>query len=347
MPLFRNYIFPILFGLLIYTSVRLVTDSMSHEQFWDRSLRQNLIEIFSVIILSFVFELLLRGAIRRFNRRKRELSIRNILKEFGKICMAALVIFNPALYLIHYFIHDPVDWADIIIGNMLVVLYIMLYYAIARGNTLLRSYIEQQMQIEKIRNEQLQTELKFLKAQYHPHFLFNALNTIYFQMDENVSNAKQTVERFSELLRYQLYDHHQKVFVQQELDYLNNFIYLQKARSSDKLKLTMQIDNNIGEVKIYPLIFLPLVENAFKYVGGDYRICIQVKREQEYIFLIVRNSVLASETKPAGGIGLENLNRRLELVYPGNHNLTTEKTESYFESILKIPTHEDQLHNYG
>jgi len=341
MSLFRNYIFPIIFGLVIYTSIRLVTDSMSHEQFWERSLRQNLIEIFSVIILSFVFELLMRMAIRGFNLQKRELNIQNILKEFGKVCLVALVVFNPALYLIHYFIKDPVDWADIIIGNLIVVLYIMLYYAIARGNTLLKSYVEQQTQIEKIKNEQLQTELKFLKAQYHPHFLFNALNTIYFQMDENVTNAKQTVERFSDLLRYQLYDHHQKVQVQQELYYLHNFIYLQKARTSDKLQLTINIESNISHAKIYPLLFLPLVENAFKYVGGAYEICIEAKEYQRGISFTVRNSIPAIDTKTGGKIGLENLKRRLELLYPNEHSLTTERSEEYFESVLKIPVYED------
>ncbi|MFL5810529.1 MAG: sensor histidine kinase [Flavisolibacter sp.] len=341
MSLFRNYIFPIIFGLMIYTSVRLVTDSMSHEQFWERSLRQNTIEIVSVIILSFVFELLMRMAIRGFNEKRRELSLQNILKEFGKVCLAALVVFNPALYLIHYFINDPVDWADIIIGNMIVVLYIMLYYAIARGNTLLRSYVEQQTQIEKIKNEQLQTELKFLKAQYHPHFLFNALNTIYFQMDENVMHAKQTVEKFSELLRYQLYDHHQKVQVQQELDYLNNFIYLQKTRTSDKLILSMNIQNDIGKAKIYPLLFLPLVENAFKYVGGDYHIKIDLREHEAGLAFTVRNSIPLVNIKSGGRLGLENLRRRLELLYPNDHSIVTERGDDYFESVLKIPVYED------
>src|SRR5215213_2828521 len=341
MKFVRNYIFPALFGLLIYTSIRLVNDSMSDEQFWERSLKQNLIEIGFSILLGIVSDLFIWGAINRFNRRRQQLSIQNVLREFGIVCIMFLLIFNPVLYLVHYLISDPVDWADFIIGNMMVVLYALLYYAIVRGNSLLKSYVEQQTQIEKIRNEQLQTELKFLKAQYHPHFLFNALNTIYFQMDENVSAAKQTVERFSELLRYQLYDHHQKLPLQREIDYLKNFIYLQKARTSSKLKLSMQVEEGIGNEKIYPLLFLPLVENAFKYVGGAYNLCIEVKKEMDCIVLKVKNSIPAVDGQAGGGIGLENLKRRLELLYPNEHSLIAEKTGDEFIAELKIPLHEN------
>lgn len=341
MKFFRNYIFPVLFGLLIYTSIRLVTDSMSGEQFWERSFMQNGIEIIFSILLGFISDRLLRKAIKGFDRRKRSLSLQTIIREFGFICLVCLFIFNPILYLIHYLINDPVDWADIIIGNILVLLYALLYYAIERGNSLLKSYVAQQTQIEKIRSEQLETELKFLKAQYHPHFLFNALNTIYFQMDENIANAKQTVEKFSELLRYQLYDHYQKLPLEQELNYIKNFIYLQKARSSDKLQLTLNIDEDIKNEKIYPLLFLPLVENAFKYVGGQYLISIDIKNDNRNIKLEVRNSIPEMATLPGGGIGLENLRRRLELLYPGNHQLSFEKLNGTFTAVLRIPVNED------
>ena len=314
---------------------------MSGEQFWERSYMQNGVEILFSILLGFISDRLLRNAIKGFDKRKHKLSFQTIVREFGLVCLVCLLIFNPILFLIHYLINDPVDWADIIIGNLLVLLYALLYYAIERGNSLLKSYVTQQIQMEKIRSEQLETELKFLKAQYHPHFLFNALNTIYFQMDENVANAKQTVEKFSELLRYQLYDHYQKLPLEQELNYLENFIYLQKARSSDKLQLSLEIDPEIKNEKIYPLLFLPLVENAFKYVGGDYHISIKIKNDNRHIKLEVRNSVPGMVSFPAGGIGLENLKRRLELLYPGSHQLSTEKLNGTFNAVLRIPVYED------
>src|SRR5205823_4897472 len=118
---------------------------------------------------------------------------------------------------------------------------------------------------------------------------------------------KQTIEKFSELLRYQLYDQLTMVPVQQELKYLNNFIHIQKARASNKLQLTVEIDEGLNGEKVYPLLFLPLVENAFKYVGGDYYLSIEAKRDGGCILFQVQNSILPAVPIKGGGIGLENL----------------------------------------
>ena len=136
---------------------------------------------------------------------------------------------------------------------------------------------EQRIQLEKIKNDQLQTELKFLKSQYHPHFLFNALNTVYFQIDESNKAPRRTLEMISELLRYQLYGGNQKVSILQEIDYLKTCIALRKLRMSERLRLRVEFPPELNELNIYPLLFLPLVENAFKYVGGDYQLDIIMK----------------------------------------------------------------------
>jgi sensor histidine kinase YesM len=340
MAKYSKYISPVAFGLLVYTSIRLVNDSMSGEQFWQRRWQQNVIEVVFSIAMGFVADILIRKAIIGFSRRTQKLTMESILREFGRVCLSSLLIFNPVLYLIHYLIHDPVDWNDIIIGNMLVVLYVLLHYSILRGNTLIKSYIDQQMQMQKMKNDQLQTELKFLRAQYHPHFLFNALNTVYFQMDESVPAAKQTIERLSELLRYQLYDQQHLVPVQQELNYLQNYIHLQQTRVSKKLQLKTYIDPQLNGERVYPLLFLPLVENAFKYVGGSYQISIEAKRVGQSIIFRVENSVPAHTIANGGGIGLENLKRRLQLLYPDHHNLAISKTEDHFMAELKLTIHD-------
>ncbi len=196
----------------------------------------------------------------------------------------------------------------------------------SRGNSFVRAYIEQKVLVEKIKNDQLLTELKFLKAQYHPHFLFNALNTIYFQMDENVAAAKQSVEKFSELLRYQLYDQQQTVPVSQEIRYLANFIQLQQTRSSEKLILDVHFDETLDGQQIYPLLFLPLVENAFKYVGGDYHLKVVAEVRDSIIRLEVENAVPAQiPIKKEKGIGLENLQRDMYFALPGKTLLDNKK----------------------
>jgi LytS/YehU family sensor histidine kinase len=264
----------------------------------------------------------------------------DVLKEFITLFVVSFLATNPLLFVIHYLIQSPVKWNDFTIANVVVILYVLLHYAIVRGNSFIKAYVEQRLQMEKIKTDNLQTELKFLKAQYHPHFLFNALNTVYFQMDDNVAEAKKSIEKFSELLRYQLYDQQQMVPISRELHYLQNFIDLQQVRSSDKLKLQVNFDSSLNGEQVYPLLFLPLVENAFKYTGGDYRITIEVSKENDRLRFAVANSMptwINEKTDTSRtGIGLENLKRRLELLYPGKHTFTTSKKDDTFFAEIQL-----------
>jgi sensor histidine kinase YesM len=333
-----KYGFPALFGILIYASIRVVDDTMTDTVFWQRPFRQNAIEVLSVIVMAYGFDYMLRYFVRHFNRRKASVHPGDMLLEYGTVCLACIVFVNPVLALIHYLIDDPLRWNDVALANVVVVLYTLLYYAIARGRRLIDAYIAQQTQLERVKADGLQTELKFLKAQYHPHFLFNALNTIYFQMDESVEEAKKTVEQFSALLRYQLYDQQQLVPVERELQHLQHFIHLQKARASERLQLEVCIDPTLCQQRLYPLLLLPLVENAFKYVGGDYRLSIKAWKEEPWLCFRVQNSVPPQPATKSidGGIGLENLQRRLELLYPGTHHLDVKQEEGLFTADLKI-----------
>jgi hypothetical protein len=338
MKFFWKYLFPPIYGLIFYTILRLVSDLTIQEKFWERRLRQNVAEVAIVILCSY-------GMVRvpvyfngRFSQGNRRQQGNAVFLEFGQVLLTAMVLATGASSIAHVLADDyPIGIDDLVIVNTLMSLFMLLHYAILRGNSFVQAYIEQKVLVEKIRNDQLLTELKFLKAQYHPHFLFNALNTIYFQMDENVSAAKLSVEKFSELLRYQLYDQQQTVPVSQEVHYLTNFIQLQQTRSSEKLKLTVHFDQHLDGQQVYPLLFLPLVENAFKYVGGDYHVSIYAGLQDSTIRLEVENGVPAEiPLKKEKGIGLENLKRRLELLYPDKHTLTAQKKENTFVAVLTI-----------
>jgi len=276
--------------------------------------------------------------VRKFSKRNLRPGARVVFMEFGEILLTAIVLATAATLLIHFVAHEPLFRIyDLVLANVLAALFMLLHYAIIRGNSFIRAFIEQKVLVEKIKNDQLLTELKFLKAQYHPHFLFNALNTIYFQMDEDVAAAKQSVEKFSELLRYQLYDQQQTVPVVQEIRYLDNFIQLQQTRSSERLELEVSFDEALNRQQVYPLLFLPLVENAFKYVGGSYRLKIVAGLQGDIIRLAVENSVPNQiPIKKEKGIGLENLKRRLELLYPDKHTLSAEKKENTFIAVLTL-----------
>jgi two-component system LytT family sensor kinase len=338
MKFFWKYLFPPLYGLLVYTIIRLVSDLTDGYEFWKRSLRLNLVEILGCILLSYPLTRIPRYYERRFSKVQASFTMGRVFREFGTVLITAIAVAIAASSVIHVAGNDyPIGIDDLTIASVIISLFMMLHYSILRGNSFVRAYVEQKLLVEKIRNDQLTTELKFLKAQYHPHFLFNALNTVYFQMDEDVTAAKESIEKFSELLRYQLYDQQQTVGVSQEIRYLVNFIRLQQTRSSEKLQLEVFFDEQLNGQQVYPLLFLPLVENAFKYVGGDYHIRIAAKIEGPAIRFEVENGV--PDTIPIrkeGGIGLENLRRRLELLYPGRHSLTAEKRGRRFEGILTI-----------
>jgi two-component system LytT family sensor kinase len=315
-----------------------VTDLTTQLKFWERPWQQNAVEIGSVVLLTFGTVRLPPYFVRRFSKRNRRPSAKAVFLEFGEILITAILMATTATLLIHLVAHEPLFRInDLVIANVLAALFMLLHYAIIRGNSFIRAFIEQKVLVEKIKNDQLLTELKFLKAQYHPHFLFNALNTIYFQMDEDVAAAKQSVEKFSELLRYQLYDQQQTVPVNQEIRYLANFIQLQQTRSSEKLDLEVDFDEALNGQQVYPLLFLPLVENAFKYVGGSYRLKIVARLQGEIIRLEVENSVPNQiPIKKEKGIGLENLQRRLELLYPDRHSLSVQKRENNFVAVLTL-----------
>ncbi|RYY21564.1 MAG: hypothetical protein EOO04_18035 [Chitinophagaceae bacterium] len=329
-------LFPALFGLVIYISIRLVTDTYSSEQFWDRPWLFNAIEVAFAMLTTYLVQWWLLLITNRFNKTGPVVNIRKITGEFVFVLVIIVLIVNPVLYLIHYLNKDPVSKSDIIIANIIVALYSLLYYAILRGNHYIKSYILQQTQMERLKNESLRAELGFLKAQYHPHFIFNALNTIYFQMDESVPDAKSTVEKFSELLRYQLHDQQNPVAVSQELEHLNNFIHLQKQRAPGKLDLQIYYHDEVKKAKIYPLLLLPLVENAFKYVGGSLKIIIEAGMDGDDIYFTVQNSLPEKLVARGGGIGHDHLQKRLRLLYPQRHRFSTEHTKHYYKAELKL-----------
>jgi hypothetical protein len=344
MKFFRTYIFPAIYGLLVYFTVRLLHDTDVSEHFWKRRFYINAVEIACSIFVGYMAIWLFKSLFRYYDKRwPVQLNYFGLARELSILVGLNLILVNLVFVPMDMTLHKDwkpwwISWADLADINMIPTLYAIVYYGIARTSIWLKAYVGNKVQLEKLTNEHLQTELKFLKAQYHPHFLFNALNTIYFQMDEDHEGAKRSIEKFSELLRYQLYDQQVQVPVTQEIEYLQTFIDLQKIRSTDKLKLNVNFDKKLNGQLVYPLLFLPLVENAFKFVGGEYKMEIEAKVKGDNIEFRVENSVPELKQLPqkAGGIGLENLKRRLDLLYPCRHSLNLDKKDDHFTAELKI-----------
>ena len=339
MKIFRKYIFPPLYGLLIYFTVRLLHDTDIGLRFWKRTWTQNVAEIILSLIVGYagvyLFERLFKYYDQRWPLRFR---YQNLVRELAIMVGLNLVLMNLIFTPWVIFINGKLYMDDLADICTIPSLYAIVYYGIARTRTYMIAYVDNRVLLEKVTTDHLETELKFLKSQYHPHFLFNALNTIYFQMDEDLPGAKNSIEKFSELLRYQLYDQQQQVPVKSEMEYLQSFIDLQKIRSSDKLELKVNLDKNLDGQMVYPLLFLPLVENAFKFLGGDYKLSVSAEATDKEIIFKVANSVPEFETPATrkGGIGLENLKRRLDLLYPGKHVFNTKKENNSFTAELTL-----------
>lgn len=203
---------------------------------------------------------------------------------------------------------------------------------------------KRQLALEK---EKLETELNFLKAQFNPHFLFNTINSIFFLIPKDPQLASATLARFSELLRYQLYEcNEEKIALSNEITYLENVIALEKLRKNDDLEVRVNIDKTqVESLHVAPFILLTFIENAFKHVSKhkEAKNWIEINlsiKEAQILELRVCNSVDVSSHSPVdagqGGIGLVNTQRRLELVYPDKHTLSFQEQAGVFEVYLLL-----------
>ncbi|MDE7119440.1 MAG: histidine kinase [Muribaculaceae bacterium] len=176
-----------------------------------------------------------------------------------------------------------------------------------------------------------EAQLRLLRSQYHPHFLFNMLNTIYFSISEDNPQARSTVEHLANLLRSQLYESDNMIAVAREISAIESYTELYRLRHGDRLEISLAIDHRFDSAMIHPHMLMPLVENAFKHSGGTpWRVAIKLTRTADTLEFQVDNTLPAhtptESTSPASGIGLANLKKRLEILY-GNKGQLTVKTD--------------------
>jgi hypothetical protein len=199
----------------------------------------------------------------------------------------------------------------------------------------------QQLIIQRITVEKLNAEVDFLRAQINPHFLFNILNNLYALTLKKSELAPDVVLKLSEMMEYMLYDSNdEKVQLDKEVAYLNNYIELERLRFSGEASISMNISGDLHGHEIAPLLLLPLVENAFKHgVSPSERgwLSVSIGLKDSTLTVGVENAkppAVAGKSK--GGIGLANLRKRLELLYPSRHQLKLEDTDDTFIVTLVI-----------
>lgn len=210
---------------------------------------------------------------------------------------------------------------------------------------LTKKWIQTKRRQQLLEKEKLETELKFLKNQFNPHFLFNTINSIFFLIHKNPDKASASLAKFSELLRYQLYECNDKqIPLSNEIAYLENFVELEKLRLNKNLEISLQIEQQYAKhLGIAPFILMTFVENAFKHVSKHTHdpnwITINLYMDQQQLNFSIANSTSACKANDVvhyGGIGLQNVQRRLELIYPGQYTLQVQSNKNSFDVKLQL-----------
>lgn len=215
------------------------------------------------------------------------------------------------------------------------------YLAFSVALSLSKAWYFQKELIRKMEIERLSSELDYLKAQINPHFVFNSINTVYFQIDKQNTAARDSLSAFSELLRYQLYEcNGNEIPIEKEILYLQNYIELQRRRKDENYNISFVVGDNLKGFTISPLLLIPFVENAFKHVshyscGNQVRILAR-KRNDNFELSVFNTKERKTVLNGYDGIGLKNAKRRLELLYKNRHRLMIDDEGDGYEVNLSL-----------
>lgn len=231
---------------------------------------------------------------------------------------------------------------------ILTTLFIVAFVGLLR---FVEDYFRHEAERKELENHQLTSELRFLRAQVNPHFLFNTLNNLYYLVVNESPQSAEVVAKLSGMMRYMLHDsNHPTVSLSKEIAYMENYMELEKLRLNDEVPIAFEVTGGeaagatgVEGARIVPLILITFLENAFKHGisngGGNSWITVRVRLKDKQLEYEVRNSRVGDSEKTvteASGIGLVNVRRRLELSYPDSHQLTVKETEDEYAINLKM-----------
>jgi two-component system LytT family sensor kinase len=241
-------------------------------------------------------------------------------------------IYGPGTYCLYYFYSNALPST---LASM----------TLAMSIKLTKNWIQTKRKQQMLEKEKLETELNFLKNQFNPHFLFNTINSIFFLIHKNPDKASVSLAKFSELLRYQLYEcNDRQIPLNREIIYLENSIELEKLRLNNNIKVNFQVSQPpAAHLGIAPFILMTFVENAFKHVSKHPDqpnwITIKLNIQQEQLDFYVGNSTSYDTYTPMtayNGIGLKNVQRRLDLIYPEKYELEIERQQYSYGVKLRL-----------
>lgn len=230
------------------------------------------------------------------------------------------------------------------------IILFVLHFFIALASTVFyitSNWVRNAREKQELKTEQIQTELKFLKSQINPHFLFNILNSLYALTLKKSDMAPTMVIKLSEMMRYMLYECNEKrVPLEKEINYLRNYLDLEKLRIGNKMDVSLNVNGDLENKFIAPLIFINFVENSFKHGGinatnSKGHVYLDIHVNEKEIHFILENSkplrLMETKTlKAPGGIGLKNVKDRLDLVYSNNYKIKIKEDDDIYSIDLVL-----------
>ncbi len=261
-------------------------------------------------------------------------------KVLYSIVLVSLII--PGGIILNYLIYSGKDSVtftfDSTVGTILILYYIILFFSLLC--LVIYWFIRQLKDILAIKHEKKKAEIMLLQAEVNPHFFFNMLNNLYAMVDKDPSLAKEVIIRLSDIMRYSIYEGKKDlVTLEEEIDFIKNYINLHRIRYHREIDVQFTIEVEDDKVKVTPLLFIILVENAFKHgvetMTSDAFIHIRLKSDVEKISFEIENNFERVEQNKTG-IGLMNLNRRLELLYSERSKFDAEVKNNIYHSKLEL-----------
>lgn len=335
---FFNLIVPLLFWIILISLPYISGANIFPKEFHEQHLRSMLISNLLLLIIFYVHSYLIYPLKERKN---------GLLIYIGLllICLTVYIctreLFKPDFPQKQlFFKNQPIPPVLHIISIFPFVFVIVTSYC----HQLYLDKVKREKLIKERENIHLKTELDFLSSQISPHFMFNILNTMVAMSRKKSEELEPSLINLSQLMRYMLYDTNGKpIELIDEIEYLKSYIDLQLIRFKDDVSVNIQITGNLDHLFIEPMLLIPFIENAFKHGIGNIHnpfidITIQVDDKEPSLKLMVINKIAKKETKPekSSGIGLNNVKRRLELLYRGKHLFNTQQKDNTFIAILQI-----------
>jgi len=342
----RKYLEPIIhifmWGLGYYIMSTLSTSAGSFRQgegpYWAAVLFGTLMNM----VIFYSTALFLVPKLLRLKRPK-TLIISLLLGFLGICLLESLIDYS---YVASFFLANKATFYEHLSQNTLVGLMVLLA---SLSYALLNYWLENEKLKRVLLEEKLSTEMAFLKSKINPHFLFNVLNSFYAKsLKHEVPELSEGILKLAELTRYMVYETNEdKVLLEREIHHLKNFIQVYQLRiaEEDEVIINLEAIGDTESVKICPMLLIPFVENAIKHgINPQKRsvIDILIEVKQNKLFFKVTNSVYKDSNgivDNSSGFGLDNLKKRLTILYPNVHTIETKEKDGYFIALLSLPLH--------